>query len=69
MIEGARKLKEWRVAEGLTQAEFGRQLGVSQDQLSRWEGGATTPRVRILFDIERLTSGAVPASAWAERAA
>lgn len=46
-----RRLREIRVANGLTQPQFGRLLGVSSPLISSWEHGHTVPSARRLREI------------------
>lgn len=45
------KLKEAREHRGLTQEEFAAHLGVSQQQLSRWETGNVAPSYEVIASI------------------
>lgn len=45
------KLKEAREHRGLTQEEFAAHLGISQQQLSRWETGAVRPSDEVVATI------------------
>ena len=44
----ADRIKELRQANGLTQAEFGRKIGVSQDTISLWEQGKSIPATEYI---------------------
>jgi transcriptional regulator with XRE-family HTH domain len=65
----AERLKLWREASGLSQVECASRIGGGQPAWSEWEAGTKVPRVDKCFAIEKLTKGAVPASAWAAAAA
>lgn len=52
-IIGAR-IKYERERLGLTQPEFGKQIGVSKQCLSGWENGRTSPDVITLSNIAKL---------------
>ena len=43
------RLKELRQLNNLTQAEFGAKIGVSQDTISLWEQGKSTPTVEYVI--------------------
>ena len=43
LLDGANRIKELRQVNGLTQAEFGKKIGVSQDTISLWEQGKSIP--------------------------
>lgn len=59
-----KRLRAWRLKAGLTQAKAADEVGVKQSAWAEWESGARTPREESLLEIERLTEGAVPASAF-----
>ena len=42
------RLKELRLVNELTQAEFGKKIGVSQDTISLWEQGKSIPAVEYI---------------------
>jgi len=64
-------LAEYLKAAGMTQSAFAAAVNVSQPTVNRWLGGAK-PSWEKAAEIERITNGAVPVSAWvatpAERA-
>ena len=45
------RLKELRLAAGLTQFELGLKLGVASDKIGNWERGCYIPRKRYLQKI------------------
>lgn len=45
-----------RIRAGLTQQEASRKIGVSQEAISQWESGKTTPRTSILPKISEVYS-------------
>jgi transcriptional regulator with XRE-family HTH domain len=47
-------IKDLRLKFGLTQAEFGRQLGVSDKLVSKWERGASVPNIDVLVTLYTL---------------
>ncbi|MDE7395061.1 MAG: helix-turn-helix domain-containing protein [Clostridiales bacterium] len=47
----AQRIKETRMENGLTQAQFGKALSVSQDTVSLWEKGKSLPTVEYIFAI------------------
>lgn len=49
------KLKEWRVAHGLTADEAGARISVSRVQWFRMESGARRPAHKKVLEIEALT--------------
>lgn len=49
---------------GLPQAEVAALLGMSRPYLTQLLSGAKKPGLDLAVKIERLTNGAVPASAW-----
>ncbi len=52
------KQKTWREREGLTQAEMGERLGVSQVAVGRYETGRT-PKEPVMIRIIKVTKGEV----------
>ena len=44
----AERIKELRQVNGLSQAEFGKKIGVSQDTISLWEQGKSTPAAEYI---------------------
>ncbi len=57
-------LISWIEREGLTQAQFARDLGVANAVLWRWLAGRQLPRLDFCLEIERLTKGTVPSAMW-----
>lgn len=47
-MEMKTKLKELRIANGLTQAELGERLGISAKVISKWENGESLPPCELL---------------------
>lgn len=47
-------LEAWRKRAGKTQGELAAPLGVTQQTISGWESGASTPSVRHLAEIGRI---------------
>ena len=45
----AERIKELRQVNGLSQAEFGKKIGVSQDTISLWEQGKSVPAVEYVI--------------------
>lgn len=45
----ANRIKELRQANNLTQAEFGKKIGVSQDTISLWEQGKSIPATEYII--------------------
>lgn len=60
------KLKKFRSFAKVRQEDFARQVGVSQGTISKIERGSAKPGLELAVAIERVTSGAVPASSWFE---
>lgn len=60
-------LREWREAKNLSQLEAAQQLDppATQGAWASWEIGVKRPSAWNAFAIERLTDGAIGASAWA----
>lgn len=62
--EGHGRLKEWRAAKGLSQAEMAKRLGVSQPLIAEWEKGPRRPGLETAVAMETTTDGAVVVEAW-----
>ena len=54
--EIAMRLKAARVESGLTQAQLGEKLSVSQDTVSLWENGKSVPTAEYVIEICKLFS-------------
>ena len=51
------KLKEWRISEGFSQAQLGRELGVSTASVHHWETGnraISLPMIRKWLEVFQL---------------
>lgn len=57
-------LTQYLEQEGISQAEFARQLGVSQPTVNRWALGTADPRRDAIAKIEKLTGGAISHAYW-----
>jgi transcriptional regulator with XRE-family HTH domain len=57
-------LAEWMERHEQRQVDFAARVGVSQEQISRYVNGKSSPGRRAALAIERETSGEVPASSW-----
>lgn len=51
-------------AKGMKKREYAAQVGVREDQLSRWLNGRVRPERGMRLYIETITEGAVPAEGW-----
>nr|QGT51337.1 hypothetical protein Unknown280_0290 [uncultured Spirochaetaceae bacterium] len=54
MQENSEKLKQIRLKSGKSQAEFAKEIGVSQRTWSAYESGETRPKMAILLALENL---------------
>jgi DNA-binding XRE family transcriptional regulator len=54
-------------AAGMTDAEFGALVGVSQSQVSRIKNDASKPSLEVAVAIEKVTNGEVPAKSFVEK--
>lgn len=64
---GHRLLRKWRAAHDASQASVAAQLTpkVTQPAVLRWESGfPARPSLSAAVQLERITSGDVPATAW-----
>lgn len=50
----ADRLREARVAAGMTQEQLGFALGITKSSVSAWENGRETPSFRMLPELRRL---------------
>ncbi len=50
------RIKDLRIENNLTQAEFGEKLSVSQDTVSLWEKGKSLPTAEYIIAICKLFS-------------
>lgn len=48
------RLREWREAAGLTQADLARRLNLAQQTISEWEQGRAAPRRSRAADVAKL---------------
>lgn len=62
--KGENKLSKWIDASGLTRDEVAGELGVNRTYLDMLCRGARRPGLRLALEIERITSGALPAAEW-----
>jgi transcriptional regulator with XRE-family HTH domain len=66
--------RQLREAAGLTQQELARSVGVSREEVSRWESGRRSPRrgrtlLRYLTLLDLLAAEAAGAPGWSRREA
>lgn len=57
-------LREYRLKQGISQADFASGIGTSQSMVSKIESLGVKPSLEIAFLIEDVTGGAVPARSW-----
>lgn len=50
----ADRLREARVATGMTQEQLGFELGITKSSVSAWENGRETPSFRMLPELRRV---------------
>ena len=53
-IEIGAKIKQLRIARGMTQEQLGNELSVSAQAVSKWESGTTMPDIQLLPEISVL---------------
>lgn len=53
------KLDEWLKKNSVNYRAFARKMGISYDVLYHWRVGRTTPSAKYLYEIWKITSGAV----------
>jgi transcriptional regulator with XRE-family HTH domain len=65
-MRGPKKLKAWRVLNGLSQVSAAAKARVSQAAWNQWENGKKQPDVNNAVRIARLTEGAVAVEDWTD---
>lgn len=60
-------LREYRVQQGLSRAQFAAMIGSSDRALVKWENGDRTPSLEAIASIEAATGGAVTWRDWLEQ--
>ncbi len=50
----ANRIRELRLENKLSQAQFGEKLSVSQDNVSLWENGKSVPTVEHIIEISKI---------------
>jgi transcriptional regulator with XRE-family HTH domain len=63
-MRGSKKLKAWRLKNGLSQTEVAKRIGTEQGTLGAWERNERRPDVRFAVAVEKLTKGKVSAGDW-----
>ncbi|MCL2587131.1 MAG: helix-turn-helix transcriptional regulator [Firmicutes bacterium] len=53
MPDFADRLKELRLEEGLNQSELGRQTGIPQASITKWEAGHNDPSLKHVITLAR----------------
>jgi predicted transcriptional regulator len=65
MSERAGKvLRDWRSAQGLSQATLAEMLDTDQPRICKWERGYWEPTVQEAILLDEMSKGAVPVRAW-----
>lgn len=62
-------LASYLKASKMTQSAFAKIVGVKQPTVHRWLNNLGRPSWGKASEIERITNGAVPVSAWADKSA
>lgn len=62
------RLREWRVARGLSQAQLAGELQITQGTLSRIETGSALPDLLVALRVARMTKQLLPVEAWEKSA-
>lgn len=57
--EGGKRLRSWRIAQGINQTELAYKLGITQAMVSTFERGSVRPGVTVAIRIQVLTAVAV----------
>ena len=55
LVDLGKKITDLRKAKGFSQVKFAILLGISREHLSKIERGATSPSVKLLFEISKQT--------------
>lgn len=58
------RLKDYRISQGLTQAEMAARIGVRRDSYARYELGLRVPRREVQTRIYLETGGQVPPGSY-----
>lgn len=66
-VTGSKLLRKYLDDTGQSQIDLARATKLDQGMISRWVNGERGPGLVNALLLERLTSGAVPASSWAKR--
>lgn len=66
-VTGSRLLRKYLDDTGQSQIDLARATKLDQGMISRWVNGDRGPGLVNALLLERLTSGMVPASAWAKK--
>lgn len=53
LVDLGKKITNLRKAKGFSQVKFAILLGISREHLSKIERGATSPSVKLLFEISK----------------
>lgn len=64
MTEGPERLREWLAAQGISQAELARRLGVTPGAVGHWCSGRSHPSLALAVTLADITSGSVPVRSW-----
>lgn len=67
-MESVHPLKKW-ISEHTTQAQFARDLAISESHLSEILSGGKTASLNLAIRLSRATKGAVPVEAFASQEA
>lgn len=59
-------LKKYRKSHRLSQRDLAARLGITQSMISKIESGDVRPGSKLMFEIEDVTNGAVPARSWVQ---
>lgn len=60
-------LRKWLASSGISQTELAEKIGVTRAAVCKWAGAVTAPSPRHARLIDKLSQGAVPATAWSRR--
>lgn len=58
------KLGAWLKQEGKSQAQFAKEIGTDQGNVSEWVHGKVQPSLATVVKVEKLTGGAVDFKDW-----
>lgn len=63
-MNGPGRLQKWREKKELSQEQVALLVGVTQETVSRWESGESSPMLKFAISLAKVSKGAVPVECW-----